>query len=78
METALGLQSGVELFSKKKWLAIGTEIILWKDIPSAFTLNLLQWGVRSFGDRELSRSLTIFRIQLLWVDWEIYFVGGEN
>ena len=80
METAFGLQTGVELLSKrwKKWLAISTEFIFWKDIPSALTLNILQWGVRTFPDRELSRSLTIFRINILWLDWEIYFVGGEN
>jgi hypothetical protein len=78
METAFGLQTGVELFSRVKWLAIGFEGILWKEIPAAISVNLLQWGVRTFGDRELSTSLTLLRIQFLWVDMEVYFVGGAN
>lgn len=80
METAFGIQTGIELLGKKRkrWLAISSEFIFWKEIPSAFTLNLLQWGVRVFGERELSRSLTIFRINILWFDWEAYFVGGIN
>lgn len=80
METAFGIQTGIELLGRerKHWLAVSSEFIFWKEIPSAFTFNLLQWGVRVFGERELSRSLTIFRIQLLWLDWEVFFVGGEN
>ena len=80
METAFGIQTGIELLGRKwkRWLAVSSEFILWKEIPSAFTFNLLQWGVRTFAERELSRSLTVFRINILWFDWEVFFVGGEN
>ena len=78
METVFGLQTGVELYADVKWLAIGFEVILWKEAPSLLSVNLLQWGQRHFGDRELSRSLTPLRIQFMWLDLEIYFVGGAN
>ncbi len=78
METIFGAQIGAELFAKKKWLALSTEVIVWKAVPSLLTLNLFQWGMRTFGDRDLSTSLTLFRIQFMWLDWEIYFVGGIN
>ena len=78
MKNALGFQTGFELFAKKKWLAVSMECILWNSIPSALTLNFLQWGTRGFPDRPVSTSLTIIRIAILWFDWEIYFVGGVN
>ena len=78
METALGLQTGVELYAKKKWLAISTEFIVWRVIPSAFHLSFLSWGKRAFPPRPQSTAFTLFRIGVLWLDWEVYLVGGEN
>ncbi len=78
METIFGAQIGADLYAKKRWLALATEFILWKNIPSLFSLNLMQWGERHFGEHALSRSMTVIRIQFMWLDWEIYFVGGEN
>ena len=78
MDTALGLQTGIELYAKKNWLAISTEFIVWKTIPSAIHLSLLSWGMREFVPRPRSTSFTLFRIGILWFDWEVYLVGGEN
>ena len=78
METALGLQTGVELYAKKKWLAISSEFIIWRAIPSAFHLSLLSWGIRVFPSRPQSTAFTLFRLGILWFDWEVYLVGGKN
>ena len=78
METSFGLQTGAELFANENWLALALEIIWWKEIPSLLSINLMQWGQRNFGERELSRSMTVIRIQFMWFDFEVYFVGGVN
>ncbi len=78
MDTALGFQTGLELYAKEKWLAISTEFIWWKEIPGAINLQLLQWGARTYPPREQARAFIIFRINILWFDWEVYFVGGKD
>ena len=78
METAVGLQTGIELYAKKKWLAISTEFIIWKSIPAALLLTFFSWGMREFPSRPRATSFTLFRINILWLDWEVYFIGGDN
>ncbi len=78
METIFGLQTGVDLYSKVKWLSVAFEVIIWKAVPSLLSVNLFQWGVRTFMNKEMSTSLTVLRIQFMWIDVEIYFVGGVN
>jgi len=75
METIFGLQTGVKLVAN---VAIAFEVIIWKEAPSLLSINLFQWGQRRFGGGELNRSLTPLRVQFMWLDLELYFVGGVN
>ena len=75
METISGLQIGAELFAG---VAVAFEIIIWKEVPSLLSVNLFQWGQRSFNHGDLQRSLTPLRVQFMWLDLEVYIVRGVD
>jgi hypothetical protein len=72
-----GFMFGVE-FSNPN-IGAFIEGIVWKELPGASHITLLGWQMRTMpGQEDAKRSFVLFRIQLLWLELEVFFQGGNN
>lgn len=72
-----GFLLGVEF--KNPTIGAFVEGIVWKELPGAMHITFLGWQMRTMPDEEEARrSFILFRVQILWLEIEVFFHGGND
>ncbi len=69
----LRLQPVLALFGR--WAGMGIELVLWRNIPALIAIEFIGWEQRELLNEKID-VLTVFHIQFLWLDFEVYLMGG--
>ena len=64
---------------RNKWFGIGIEGIIWRSIPCFFSVCLFKWVERHWKFLQGNAvSFSLIRLQILFLEIEVYVSGGSK